>query len=65
MTTTKEEFLADVEAFLERRDMTPTAFGLRFAQSPNFVFDLRKGRAPSVDLVDTIDAKMESYERNR
>lgn len=62
MASSKEVFLKDIEAFMSKHGMTATEFGRRFARSPNYVFDLRAGRAPTLDKVDTIDDAMKSYE---
>lgn len=39
-------FKAEVEAFINAREMTPTQFGRQFAGDPLFVFQLRDGREP-------------------
>ncbi len=41
-----QEFLAEVEGFLERNRISATAFGRLSLKDPNFVRDLRKGREP-------------------
>lgn len=41
-----DEFLGEVENYLSHSDLTPSAFGLKAAGDPNFVFDLRSGREP-------------------
>lgn len=55
MLTTTDSFLAEIEAFLERSGMSATAFGLETVKDPNFVADLRAGRAPSLRLVEKVD----------
>jgi hypothetical protein len=53
--THAEAFLADIESFLIRSGMTPTAFGRDALNDPNFVSDLRtKNRQPSLGLVDRV-----------
>ena len=61
MASTKKAFLADIETFMKKHKMSPTTFGRNFCKSPNFVFDLRAGRAPNADVMDAIDAKMSSF----
>ena len=40
--TQQTELLAKIEKFLERRKLTPTAFGQKAVGDGNFVSDLRK-----------------------
>lgn len=49
-----ETFLAEVDSFLSRSGMSPSAFGREAINDPNFVSDLKKGRMPSLGLVDRI-----------
>jgi predicted transcriptional regulator len=58
-----EVFLAQVEAFLERTGMTPTAFGKAALNDPNFIRDLRQGRKPNLDLVEHIQEFMAQFDR--
>jgi len=39
-----DPLLGEVEAFLSRTGMTPTAFGAEAVKDPRFVFELRAGR---------------------
>jgi len=57
----RADFLNEIEEFIEKYGMTATSFGLTFKNSPNFVFDLRKGRKPTTDTVDEIRAHMDAY----
>lgn len=41
-----EAFKDTVEKFISEQEMTPTAFGKKFASDPRFVFQLREGREP-------------------
>ena len=41
---TNAEFLNFIEEFITLKKLSPTAFGMKYAGDPNFVFDLRKGR---------------------
>ncbi len=52
--THAEQFVADVEAFLNRSGMSQTAFGLAAVGDPSFVPDLRTGRKPGLGLVDRV-----------
>ena len=60
MKTTKQKFLEEVEAVIKDYKMAPSAFGTKFAGSPSFVFDLRKGRNIKLDTMDSIRAKMKA-----
>lgn len=51
-------FLAEIETFLQRAGMSPSGFGRAALGDPNFVRDLRAGRAPSLRLVDRARAFM-------
>lgn len=41
-----EAFRNTVEAFIEKKGITPTYFGKTYAGDPLFVFQLREGREP-------------------
>ena len=56
-------FLEQIETFLQRTGMTPTAFGKATVNDPNFVHDLRRGRRPNLDLVT--DVRKFMAKRNR
>lgn len=43
---TLDEFKTLVENVIAEKQITPTAFGRRFAGDPLFVFQLRDGREP-------------------
>lgn len=52
---TQAQFVVDVESYLARRpDLTATAFGRTAVNDPNFVFDLRRGRSPSLAIVERV-----------
>jgi 2,4-dienoyl-CoA reductase-like NADH-dependent reductase (Old Yellow Enzyme family) len=51
---TSETFQFEVEAFLERSQMTATAFGRAAVGDPNLVADLRAGRQPSLKMVGRV-----------
>lgn len=54
MQTLAADFLNEVDAFLARSGMTATAFGRAAVSDPNFVADIRGGRAPSLRLVQRV-----------
>lgn len=50
------QFIAEIDAFLERSGMTPTAFGWEALKDPNFVGDLKKkGRKPTLGVVGRVN----------
>jgi len=53
-----EAFRDEVERFIEARAITATAFGKAAIGDPNFVFDLRNGRAPRLDNVERVEEFM-------
>lgn len=62
---TQEEFLQAIEAFLERTGLTPSRFGTQAVKDPNFVFDLRAGRMPRLDMAQRVLAFMQEYPSKR
>lgn len=54
----REAFLASMEAYLIATSMTPAAFGSATVRDPNFVFDVREGRSPSLRLVEKVQTYM-------
>lgn len=65
MTASKTLYLKDIKEFMRRHKLTRTEFGKRFAKSPNYVFDLERGRAPTLDNVDRVDAAMKEFEEEK
>lgn len=56
---TVDQFLAEIDAFLERTGTSASAFGRAAVGDPNFVGDLRKKenrREPSLRLVRKVDS---------
>jgi hypothetical protein len=53
--TTTAQFLAHIDAFLERSGMAAAPFGKAAVGDPSFVRDLRNGRSPSLALVDRVN----------
>jgi 2,4-dienoyl-CoA reductase-like NADH-dependent reductase (Old Yellow Enzyme family) len=52
MDSSVTAFLAEIEAFLARERVPSSTFGRAAVGDPNFVRQLRDGRAPSLRLVD-------------
>lgn len=52
---TMVEFLAEIDRYLEAAEMSPSAFGRAVLGDPNFVTDLRAGRAPNLRLVGKVN----------
>ena len=48
------QLLAEIEAFMERTGMSPTAFGRRALNDGNFIPRLEQGRAPSLGTIDRV-----------
>jgi homoserine dehydrogenase len=49
---TQAQFLAAVEQYLRDSGTSATNLGKEIGGDPNFVFDLRKGRSPSLKTVE-------------
>jgi hypothetical protein len=58
MESAADAFLSEIEAFLARERTAPSTFGRAAVRDPNFVWELRDGRAPSLRLVDRARAYM-------
>jgi sulfate adenylyltransferase subunit 2 len=54
MSKITENFLTEIDHFLKSTGTEPTALGKQAMGDPNFVFDLRKGRSPSLRTIDKI-----------
>lgn len=50
----RDEFLAEVEAFMFDQKLEPSSFGRQVINDPNFVFDLRSGRAPNLRTIEKV-----------
>jgi hypothetical protein len=58
------QFIAEIDAFLERSGMTPTAFGWGALKDPNFVGDLKKkGRQPTLGVVGRVHEFIRASDR--
>lgn len=51
---TYDELRGRVEGFLAAKQMTATAFGREALGDPTFVFELRRGRKPNLDVISRI-----------
>lgn len=60
---TRDAFRAEIEAFIARSGMTATAFGVEAVRDPNFVHDLRNGRAPNLRSVERVLAFIRDRDR--
>lgn len=60
-----DRFRHEVEAYLRRSNLTPTAFGREAVSDPNFVFNLRAGREPRRDTATRVRSFMAREERGR
>jgi hypothetical protein len=57
------QFIAEIDAFLERSGMTASAFGWGALKDPNFVGDLKnKGRQPTLGVVGRVQEFIRSQE---
>ena len=63
--STREQFLAEIEAFLARHDMSPSAFGMLSRGNRMIVFRYRKGASPNTETMDHIRAWMAEFESPR
>ena len=52
--TLLETFCAEVESYLKKTEVRPTAFGVAAVGDPSFVFDIREGRQPRLGMVDRV-----------
>lgn len=57
----RDDFLAEVEQFLEEQLLEPSAFGVKALKDPGFVFALRKGRAPNLRTIQRVKDFMQAY----
>ena len=58
---TSEQFLAQVEGYLAAKRMTATALGREALKDPAFVFELRKGRKPNLDVINRVISFMDQH----
>lgn len=65
MSSTQQQFRDKISKFMTRHNMDRTRFGLLAMNDPMFVFDLDKGRSPSMKTSDRVLAFMASYRKRR
>ncbi|OJY69763.1 MAG: hypothetical protein BGP16_08460 [Sphingobium sp. 66-54] len=53
--------LSNIESFLRHTGMPPARFGREAVRDPRFVFDLRKGREPTVRTQRRVEHFMNIY----
>lgn len=58
---TATELLDQIDAFVARNGMSPTAFGRLAVGDPSLVGDLRSGRMPNLRTVGRLTEFMENY----
>ncbi len=63
MESSADAFLREIEAFLTRERLRPSAFGRAAVGDPNLVQELRDGRTPGLRLVDRARAYMAARRR--
>ena len=64
MESSVDAFLAEIEAFLARERVSSSTFGRAAVGDPNFVRELRDGRAPNLRMVDRARAYMARRRRD-
>ena len=63
MESAADAFLCEIEDFLARERAAPSTFGRAAVGDPNFVRELREGRAPGLRLVDRARVYMAARRR--
>lgn len=58
---TQRKFLSEVEEFLALAGISPSRFGREAIGDPNFVLDLRGGRAPGLNTADRVRAYIRDF----
>ncbi len=58
MDIVAQTFLNDIDLYLDRNGLEPSAFGKLALGDPNFIFDLKKGRSPSTRTMEKVRAFM-------
>lgn len=50
----RQEFVDEIEAFMQRTKMSPSRFGWMAIGDPMFVFTIRDGRTPGPKVMDRV-----------
>ena len=58
MSCVQSELLSLIECYLDKNEVSPSAFGRQVAKDPRFVFDLRRGRRPGKRLEHRIQRQL-------
>ena len=61
MMTLEQQFKSRVSAFLERKGMKPTTFGMKALGDPNLMRQIGRGRSPSLRTADRVLAFTVDY----
>lgn len=64
MSSSREQLLAEVEAFLKRESIAPSQFGQDAVNDRSFVGRLRRGADVRLETADRVRAFMERYTGN-
>lgn len=59
ITTAGKKFLAEVEAYITASGMYATEFGRAVLGDPNFVWQLREGREPTLTTIERVQRYIE------
>lgn len=60
---TTQDFLKEIEAFLERHRITPWYLSKHAVNDTSFVYKLRKGKGVTLDKAQKVKQFMRDYER--
>lgn len=63
--STREQFLAEVEAYLKAHDMDPSNLGILALRNPAFVMRLRAGMDVRVSTMDRVQKWMREHPLDR
>ena len=61
--STRDEILAEIEAFLVRHNMSAGAFGIKCMRNPSFVYRLRDGQGIMDTTIDKARSFMRAYDK--
>lgn len=59
--STRENLLAEIEAFIASHDLSPYSFGKQALNDPGFMERMRHGRDPRLGTVDRVRKFMREY----
>ena len=61
MTTIREQFLSEIEAYLAKSGMVSSDFGIAAMGDPSFVLRLRGGSDPKASTIDKVRRWMHEH----